>query len=87
LILEKVSSKTDCMAKKREKLSDQVRRTVEDSGLSRYAICKELGLSQATMSRFMNGKGLLSMEYLDALADLLDLNITLGRKPGPTKGS
>jgi transcriptional regulator with XRE-family HTH domain len=75
------------MAKKREKLSDQVRRAVEDSGLSRYAICKELGLSQATMSRFMNGKGLLSMEYLDALADLLDLNITLGRKPGPKKGS
>jgi hypothetical protein len=35
----------------------------------------------------MNGKGLLSMEYLDALADLLDLNITLGRKPGPKKGS
>jgi hypothetical protein len=43
-------------------------------------------LSQATMSRFMNGKGLLSMEYLDALADLLDLNITLGCKPGPKKG-
>ena len=70
------------MAKKREKLSDQVRRTVEDSGLSRYAICKELGLSQATMSRFMNGKGLLSMECLDALADLLDLNIIVGKRKG-----
>jgi transcriptional regulator with XRE-family HTH domain len=68
------------MAKKREKLSDQVRRAVDDSGLSRYAICKALGLAQATMSRFMNGKGLLSMEYLDALADLLDLNIIVGKR-------
>jgi transcriptional regulator with XRE-family HTH domain len=68
------------MAKKREKLSDQVRRAVDDSGLSRYAICKSLGLSQATMSRFMNSKGLLSMEYLDALADLLGLNITVEKR-------
>jgi hypothetical protein len=70
------------MAKKRKKLSDQVRQAVDDSGLSRYAICKTLGLSQATMSRFMNGKGLLSMECLDALADLLDLNIIVGKRKG-----
>ena len=47
-----------------------------------------LGLSQATMSRFMSGKGGLSMEYLDALADLLGLNITMGptTKKGSTRG-
>jgi transcriptional regulator with XRE-family HTH domain len=67
------------MAKKRVKLSDQVRRAVDESGLSRYAICKSLGLAQATLSRFMSGKGGLSMDSLDALAGLLDLNITAGR--------
>ena len=74
------------MAKKREKLSDQVRRAVNDSGLSRYAICKALGLAQATMSRFMAGKGGLSMESLDALADLLDLNITVGKPRSAQQG-
>ena len=75
-----------CMAKSRETLSDQVRRAVDASGLSRYRICKTLGLAEATMSRFMNGQGGLSMAHLDALADVLDLNITQGRKPGPKKG-
>jgi transcriptional regulator with XRE-family HTH domain len=73
------------MARKREKLSDQVRQAVDASGLSRYRICKTLGLAEATMSRFMNGKGGLSMEYLDALADLLDLNIRVGTRR-PKKG-
>jgi transcriptional regulator with XRE-family HTH domain len=78
------------MAKKREKLSDQVRRAVDSSGMSRYAICKALGLAQATMSRFMSGQGGLSMESLDELADLLDLNISTGgtgrTKKGPSGG-
>jgi len=70
------------MSKKRVKLSDQIRQAVDASGLSRYRISKTLGISESTMSRFMSGQGGLSMEYLDALADLLDLNITPGRKPG-----
>jgi hypothetical protein len=74
------------MAKKRVKLSDQVRRTVDASDLSRYMICKTLGLAQATMSRFMSGKGGLSMDYLDALADLLDLNVTVGGTRRAKKG-
>jgi hypothetical protein len=32
------------------------------------------------MSRFMSGGG-LSMEYLDALADLLDLHLAAGKQP------
>src|SRR5262249_21923915 len=75
-----------CMAKKREKLSDQIRRGVDASSVYRYRICKTLGLAEATMSRFMNGQGGLSMAHFDALADLLDLNITLDRKLGPKKG-
>ena len=74
------------MGKSRVKLSDQVRRAVDASGLSRYRICKTLGIAESTLSRFMAGQGGLSMEYLDALADLLDLDITLSRKPGPKKG-
>jgi transcriptional regulator with XRE-family HTH domain len=66
---------------KRVKLSDEVRRAVDASGLSRYRICKTLGIAESTLSRFMSGHGGLSMEYLDALANLLDLHLA-GYKPG-----
>ena len=72
------------MGKKPIKLSDQVRRAVDASGLSRYRISKEIGVAESTMSRFMSGQGGLSLANLDALADLLGLDITTTRRP--TKG-
>lgn len=58
-----------------KKLSDEIRDAVNASGMSRYAIAKALGVAESTMSRFANGKGGLSMEYIDRLADLLGLHI------------
>jgi transcriptional regulator with XRE-family HTH domain len=69
------------MGEARVKLSDQIRRAVDVSGLSRYRICKELGIAESTMSRFMTGRGGLSMDYLDALADLLGLDVQAGKRP------
>jgi transcriptional regulator with XRE-family HTH domain len=63
--------------------SDQIRDSVDTSGVSRYRICKEIGISEATMSRFMNGKGGLSMASLDRLAALLGLEIVA--RPKATK--
>ena len=62
------------MKEQRIKLSDQIRQAVDASGLSRYRIAKELGISESTMSRFMAGSGLL-LDNLDALADLLEIDI------------
>ena len=73
------------MARPRVKLSDQIRLAVDASGMSRYRIAKELGTSESTMSRFMASKGGLSMDNLDALADLLDLDIK-ARKRSPKGG-
>lgn len=74
------------MGKRRASLSDQIRQAVDESGMSRYRICKELGLAEATMSRFMSGQGGLSMATLDALADLLGLEITARPKRRKPKG-
>jgi plasmid maintenance system antidote protein VapI len=63
-----------------KKLSDEIRDAVNESGLSRYAIAKSLGVSQSTMSRFMNGKGGLSMDYIDRLGELLSLHIISGKR-------
>ncbi len=68
------------MSKKRIRFSDQIRRAVDSSGLSRYRICKDAGIDQATFSRFMTGKVGLSIPTLDALADVLGLNITTRAK-------
>jgi transcriptional regulator with XRE-family HTH domain len=59
------------------KFSDQLRQTVDDSGLSRYRIAKMLGVSESLLSRFMSGKW-LGQETVDALAKLLDLQISKG---------
>ena len=68
------------MSKKRTKLSDQVRRAVKESGLTRYAICQETGIDQGAMSHFLAKHRGLSMDSLDRLADLLKLNLTRGTK-------
>ena len=70
------------MEKERVKLSEQVRRAVEESGMTRYAICKAIGMHESVMSRFMNGKGGLQQDSLDALADLLELDIVARKKSG-----
>jgi len=70
-------------AKRRPKLSDQIRRAIDASGLSRYRICMEIGLDQAVLSRFMQGKSGLSVKTLDALADILRLEIVQRGKPAP----
>jgi len=74
------------MAKKRSNLmSDQLRQAIDDSGLTRYRIAKETGISESALAQFYNGHRGLSMEALNALGEFLQLRITLGRKP-ETKG-
>jgi plasmid maintenance system antidote protein VapI len=63
-----------------KKLSDQVRDAVIASGMSHYAVAKALGVAESTISRFMNAKGGLSMEYLDRLGELLDLHVVSGKR-------
>lgn len=66
--------------KRHPKLSDQIRKAVDDSGESRYAICKAIGIDQGQLSRFMAGKMGLSMVKLDALAEYLELDIIVRSK-------
>jgi transcriptional regulator with XRE-family HTH domain len=62
------------MGKKQLKFSDELRRAVDDCGLTRYRIAKALGVSESLLSRFMSGEW-LGQESLDALAGLLDLHL------------
>lgn len=87
------------MKRKRLTLNAKVRQVVNASGMSRYAICKAAGVDQAAMSRFMAGKCGLNLKTLDALADVLRLDVVVrgpakvlprerpGRKPKTKKES
>ena len=64
-------------------LSDQIREIIRASGWSQVALCQHTGISQPTMSRFLDGRIGLSMAKLDRLAELLDLTIAVGPNAAP----
>jgi transcriptional regulator with XRE-family HTH domain len=67
------------------KLTDQLRKAIDDSGLTRYRIAQETGIDESALAKFYNGHRGLSMEALDALGEYLGLRIVMDRKP-ETKG-
>jgi hypothetical protein len=74
-----VAKATASIATMRHKrFSAQIRAAIARAKVSRYRICADIGLNQATMSRFMNGNGNLSLETVDRLAELLKLRVVVG---------
>ncbi len=73
------------MAKKPEKLTDQLRAAIRTSEKSMGQIARESGIDIATISRFIHGKGGLSVDGLDGIAACLGLSIT-SDKPQAKKG-
>jgi len=63
------------MPRRCDKLTDQIRRAIDESGMSRYRLWKETGIDQAVLSRFMTGKAGMAFKSLDVLADALSLRI------------
>lgn len=68
------------MTPKRGKFSEQIRKAVEASGMSRYAISARTKIDQAALSRFVHGKCGLSLANLDALAEVLKLDVVVRRE-------
>ena len=70
------NSKThsSCMGRKL-KFSEQLRRHIEASAMSRYRICLDLGFSESVLSRFMARKVGLSLKTVDELVEKLDLEL------------
>jgi len=67
------------MTRRRDKLTDQIRRAINESGVSRYRLWKETGIDQAVLSRFVAGKAGMTLKSLDVLADALGLRIVADR--------
>ena len=73
------------MAKKQTKLSDELRAAIANSDKSMGQIARESGIDIATISRFMHGKGGLSVDGLDEIGKSLSLRIVVD-EPSKQKG-
>jgi hypothetical protein len=67
------------MKRKTLKLTEQVRQAIETCGKTRYQISQETDIDQATLCRFMGGKGGLSNPILDTLGEYLGLRIVVDK--------
>jgi transcriptional regulator with XRE-family HTH domain len=63
------------MGKRSATLSQQLRAAILSAPVSRYRIAKEAGVSQAVLSRFVNGETGLRMAIADRLAQYLKLEL------------
>ncbi|HEY8666972.1 MAG TPA: helix-turn-helix transcriptional regulator [Tepidisphaeraceae bacterium] len=64
------------MAKKRLDFSDELRRAIEQCGMSRYRIAQLTGVQESTLSRFMAGRP-MATDTIDKIAALLGLHIRI----------
>lgn len=67
------------MAKKRPTITDQLKAAITTADESMGQIARESGIDIATISRFIHGKGGLSMEGLDAIGKYLGLRIVVDK--------
>ena len=71
------------MATKRKSalsFSDQLRRIINDSELSRNQICLAAGIDPSHLHRFYHGSGRLSNDTIDRLAPVLKLTLNTEAK-------
>jgi predicted XRE-type DNA-binding protein len=59
-------------------VSEQLRKAIDTSGVSRYRLWKLTGIPQSRLSRFMSG-GKLTMDQVDAVCKVLGLTLTQGK--------
>lgn len=68
------------------RLAAVIRRAIEESGESAYAVAKGSGVSQAVLSRFLSGSRGLTLETADRLCHHLGLEL-VRRSPPITPAS
>lgn len=72
--------------KRHKTVSESLREAIDAAPISRRQLCLRLGIDEGQFSRYMNHKGGLSMEGIDAVAAFLGLELRLIKKPRAKKG-
>ena len=67
-------------------MGNRLREVLEREGVTRYRLCKDLGIDQGEMSRFFHGKQNVSLPMLERIADYLGYDLVLVKQKRPKKG-
>ena len=62
-------------------LQDELRKAVEDSGLTLYRIAKGSGIAYQVLHRFARGERDLTLETASRLADYFGMRLTRPKRP------
>jgi plasmid maintenance system antidote protein VapI len=73
------------MAKKPKLISEQLREAMLTADISRYRIAKEIGVTEALLSRFMNGVAGLGQDNIDKIGELLGLRLVRPKRKSKSK--
>lgn len=57
-------------------VTDALKTAIEESGVSRYRIAKDTGITEPSLCRFMQGQSSLRLDKADVLANYLGLELT-----------
>ncbi len=63
------------MTKKQKQISEQLRDAILNADISRYQIAKQTGLTEASLSRFVNRVCGLSLDSIDKIGECIGLEI------------
>ena len=62
--------------KRAESFSDQLRRIIEASEMSRNELCRAAGVDPSHLHKFVHRTGRLTNDTIDRLADVLGIQVT-----------
>ena len=78
--------KLSCMLYDGSMMGNRLREVLQREGVTRYRLCKDLGIDQGEMSRFFHGKQNVSLQMLLRVADYLGYDLVLVKHKRPRKG-
>lgn len=67
-------------------MSDRVREAIKTSGLTRYQIAKQSGVTEGALSRFVAGERDMTLRTLERIAPLIGVRLTVSRPRRRQKG-
>ena len=67
-------------------MGNRLREVLQREGVTRYRLCKDLGIDQGEMSRFFHGKQNISLPMLERIAGYLGYDLVLVKRQRPKKG-
>jgi transcriptional regulator with XRE-family HTH domain len=72
--------------KQPDKLTNQLRSVVLDSGITLGELSRQTGIDKSALSRFLSGERTVSSKVLDVLGEFFQLRFIVGRKYGKAEG-